>query len=218
MIRLFALPLSGYCTKVRIVLRIKDIPFEESLPPGGHYSSAEYQAYMPPGTLPSIEHEGFKLFDSEAIVEYLEDIHPEPSMRARDPQHRAQQRAISQFHNTRLEPAVRSLFPIVKQPATGETEDALRRAKENFLTQMDKLEQVIAPGPFIGGSSPCLADSGYPATLRMGQDIFSHLGVELSFSPTFDGWLGALEAHKIIGEEVAKNRAAIGDWLDGFRR
>ena len=54
MIRLYALPVSGYCTKVRIVLRIKDIPFEETPPLGGHYSSAAYQAHMPPGTMPSI--------------------------------------------------------------------------------------------------------------------------------------------------------------------
>ncbi len=218
MIRLYALPLSGYCTKVRIVLRIKEIPFEESLPPGGHYSSAEYQAYMPPGTLPSIEHDGFKLFDSEAIVEYLEDIHPAPSMRAMDPQYRAQQRAISQFHNTRLEPVVRSLFPLVKQAVTGETEAALHQAKENFLVQLGKLEQVIAPTPFIGGPTPCLADSGYPATLHMGRDIFSHLGVGISFSLMVEDWLGALDEHGIIGEEVRNNRAAIGHWLEGFSR
>ena len=138
MIRFYALPLSVYCTKVRIVLRIKRIPYQEILPPGGHYTSAAYQTYMPPGTIPSIEHDDFKLFDSEAIVEYLEDVYPNPPMRAEDSRQMARQRAISQFHNTRLEPAVRALFPWVKQGAEMAGEDRLSGLLDGFCQQLEK--------------------------------------------------------------------------------
>ena len=218
MIRFNALPLSAYCTKVRIVLRIKRIPFEETPPPGGHYASAEYQTYMPPGTIPSVEHDGFKLFDSEAIVEYLEDVYPDPPMRAEDPRQRARQRAISQFHNTRVEPAVRVLFPLVKQGSEMPGEDGLGGLVDGFCRQLEKLEQIIDPAPYIGGAKPCLADCAFPATLRMGQDIFAHLGARVSLSPRLDAWLDALEDHAVIGDEVAANRAAIAGWLGGVRR
>ena len=218
MIRLYALPLSAYCTKVRIVLRIKGIPYEESPPPGGHYSSAEYQALMPPGTIPSIKHDGFRLFDSEAIVEYLEDTYPVPPLRAEDPRDRARQRAISQFHNTRVEPAIRVLFPLVRQGLDTPGEDLPGDLLDGFFRQLEKLERIIDPAPYIGGAKPCLADCAFPATLRMGQDILAHLGADVSFSPRLDAWLGTLEGHAVIGEEVAANRAAVGNWLEGFRR
>ncbi len=218
MIRLYALPLSAYCTKVRIVLRIKRIRYEEAPPPGGHYSSAEYQARMPPGTMPSIEHDGFKLFDSEAIVEYLEDVYPDPPMRAADPRQRARQRAISQFHNTRVEPAVRMLFPLVRQGPETPGEDRPGSLPDGFSRQLEKLEQIIEPAPYVGGAEPCLADCAFPATLRMGQDIFAHLGATISFGPRVDAWLDTLEGHAVIGDEVAANRAAIAGWLEGFRR
>ena len=216
MIQLYALPLSAYCTKVRIVLEIKQIPYVESAPLGGHYTSESYRRHMPPGTIPAIEHNGLKLFDSEAIVEYLEDVYPDIPMRAIDPAQRARQRAIAQFHNTRLEPAVRALFPLIKCPTNERDKDEVRRVYSAFNEAMEKLDTIIAPAPFIGGSSPCLADCGYPATLRMGQDIFAALGKTVQFSDEIIKWIDALESHHVIGNEVKKNRQAIAGWMRPF--
>lgn len=216
MIRFYALPLSTYCTKVRIVLRIKGAPYEELPPHDGHYSSDAYQSHMPPGTLPSIEVDGFKLFDSEAIVEYLEDIYPSPGMRSPDPEVRARQRAIAQFHNTRVEPSVRALFPLVKSRSAKDVQEKLEGLHAGFEQQLLKLWQVIAPDPYIGGNKPCLADCGFPATLRMGQDIFRFLGIQTTLDSDMVTWLEALEGHAIIGEEVELNRRAIARWLEGF--
>lgn len=216
MIRLYALPLSAYCTKVRIVLQTKQIPYTESVPHGGHYTSDSYLQHMPPGTIPAIEDNGFKLFESEAIVEYLEDVFPDYPMRANDPAQRARQRAIAQFHNTRLEPAVRALFPLVKCAAAERDKDDVKRALNALNAALEKLEIIIEPAPFIGGDVPCLADCGYPATLRMGQDIFAALGVEVRFSEKVVCWMHALETHRVIGEEVKKNRQAVAEWMRPF--
>jgi len=215
-IKFYALALSGYCTKVRIVLRIKEIAFDESLPLGGHYSSEEHQKHMPPGSIPAIEDGNLKLFDSEAIVEYLEDRWPNPPMRAVDPGVRARQRAIAQFHNTRVEPTIRALFPLVKAGGSNIDETVRGSARQGFDIAMEKLDSIADPTPFIGGDTPCLADCGYPATLRMGQDLFAALGVEIVFSDKITNWLAALEAHPVIGDEVAKNRIAIAEWVKQF--
>ena len=214
--KLYALPLSSYCSKVRIVLRIKNIAFEEVTPPGGHYSSDEYQAYMPPGSIPAIEQNEFKLFDSEAIVEYLEDTSKKPVMLALDFRERGRQRALAQFHNTALEPAVRGTFPLAKTVVDGVDQEKLEAVFQQFTHVVKKLETLIDPNPFLGGTSPCLADCGYPATLRMGEDIFAHLGKTVVFDGKICSWLQALEAHAIIGDEVRKNRAAIRTWLDSL--
>ena len=180
MLQLYALPLSGYCTKVRIVLRIKEIPFSETPPLGRHYSSEEYQREMPPGSMPSINHDGFKLFDSEAIVEYLEDCWPDPAMRASDPQQRGRQRAVAQFHNTRLEPVVRSLFVHIKSPEHSRDNGAIDSALQNFQVQLRKLDLVTSLSPFVGGNHPSIADCGFPATMYMGK------------GSVFGSWSGSL--------------------------
>ena len=215
-IKLYALPLSGYCAKVRIVLRIKGLPFEELPPLGGHYSSEAHQQHMPPGSIPCIGHGVFKLFDSEAIVEYLEDLSPEPAMRSQVVRHRAKQRALAQFHNTRVEPVVRGLFPLVKAGAENDDGGAIDAQLSALTLQLDKLCQVADFRPFIGGAAPCLADCGFPLTLRMAQDIFAHLDREAVFPEAIDVWLAACEGHKIMGEEIRLNRDAVAEWLSRF--
>ncbi|MGI9317695.1 MAG: glutathione S-transferase family protein [bacterium] len=217
MITFYALPLSAYCTKVRIVLRIKRVPFDESIPDGGHYSSDAYRRHMPPGSIPAIEEGEFKLFDSEAIVEYLEDVYPEVSMRAVEPKQRARQRALAQFHNTRIEPRVRTLFPIVKGSKEQRDKDVVTEALAAFNAELDKLDNLIQPEPFIGGTHPCLADCGFPATIRMGQDVLEELGSELKLNSKIEDWLAAMESHPVIGEEVNKNRLAVNEWVRQYR-
>jgi glutathione S-transferase/maleylpyruvate isomerase len=46
MLRIYAIPVSLYCAKLRILLRHKGLTWEEVPPPGG-FGSAEYRATVP---------------------------------------------------------------------------------------------------------------------------------------------------------------------------
>ena len=107
--------MSTYCAKVRIILRLKSVDFEEILPPGGSYNTTEYRTLIAAGSVPAIVSGGFRLHDSDAISEFLEEQYPEPAMWPENMQKRAVLRSISRFHDTRLEPALRTLFPMVGQ-------------------------------------------------------------------------------------------------------
>ncbi len=72
MLRLYATPASVYSCKVRLALALKGLEWEEVAPPGG-YGSAAYRALVPQGTVPAIDHDGFVLAESDAIVEYLDE-------------------------------------------------------------------------------------------------------------------------------------------------
>ena len=113
MITLYAIPMSSYCAKTRILLRHKGIAHRELPPPGG-YGSEEYRRIVPSGNLPTLVHDGLMIADSEAIAEYLEDRFPEPPALPRDPADRARVRERSRFNDTRLDPEVRKLFPHVR--------------------------------------------------------------------------------------------------------
>ena len=69
----YAHPLSTYCAKVRIILKLKTIDFVEQLPLGGSYHSNAYHKLIAAGSVPAIQDGSFVLHDSDAIAEYLED-------------------------------------------------------------------------------------------------------------------------------------------------
>ena len=112
MLTIYSVPVAVYCAKLRIMLRYKSIPFEQLPPPGG-YGSDEYRAIVPSGNLPAMIHDGFMLSDSEAIAEYLEETFLDMPMLPNTVKLRAKAREFSRSHDTRLEPAVRAIYPQV---------------------------------------------------------------------------------------------------------
>src|SRR5687767_540724 len=60
----------------------------------GEQRAAEFQKSSLTGRVPAIEHDGFWLSESTAIVEYLEDVLPEPALLPREPRQRARARQI----------------------------------------------------------------------------------------------------------------------------
>ncbi|MEO1115842.1 MAG: glutathione S-transferase N-terminal domain-containing protein, partial [Pseudomonadota bacterium] len=98
MMKLYAIPVSLYCAKLRIVLRHKNLTWEEVTPPGG-YGSETYKDLVPGGSLPALDHDGHLLSDSEAIAEYLNELQPEPDMLPGDILERARLRERSRFHD-----------------------------------------------------------------------------------------------------------------------
>ena len=212
----YALPLSTYCAKVRMVLRIKSIDFEEVTPPGGSYTATEYQKIVPAGSIPAIQSGNFVLHDSDAIIEYLEDKYTSPVMRPSNLQQRASLRAISRFHDTRLEPSVRLLFPVVKKGMMKASKSDIQLLADRLFDDIFRLQKLINPSPYLNGEIISLADCAYPTTLWMAADLLESLGQKLELPKTVSVWLDALQENSIIEDEVVKNRLAIANWVSSF--
>jgi len=112
MITFYAIPVSLYCAKLRILLHHKSLDWQELPPPGG-YGSDAYKKVVASGNLPALIAGDVIIADSEAIAEYLNEIYPDYPMLPDDPLLRAKMRERSRFHDTRLEPEVRALFPYI---------------------------------------------------------------------------------------------------------
>src|SRR5690606_35169709 len=73
---------SSAAYRVRIALNIKNLPFESisrHLRKGEH-REASYLAQNPQGLVPALEDGGIVISQSLAIIEYLEEKHPEPPL------------------------------------------------------------------------------------------------------------------------------------------
>lgn len=91
MLRLHSHPLSTFSRRVRIALLEKKIPAEivEVDMAAKQHRSPEYLKLNPYGRVPTLEEDGFVLYESTAILEYLELTRPDPPLLPADPRGRA---------------------------------------------------------------------------------------------------------------------------------
>jgi maleylacetoacetate isomerase len=84
--------------RVRIALNVKGLKYEPIYVDldAGDQRDARYQSVNPQMVLPTlIEDDGNLLFQSMAILEYLNEVYPEPPLLPADPRGRARVRALS---------------------------------------------------------------------------------------------------------------------------
>ena len=210
-IKFYAVPVSTYCARVRIILRLKSVDFVELLPPGGNYNTPEYRKLIPAGSVPAIEVGGFRLHDSDAISEFLEEQYPEPAMWPENIQKRAVLRSIGRFHDTRLEPALRALFSMVGQ--SPESPEKITSAINHIVECLNRLNLLVEPSPYLGGDQISLADCVYPTTLFMLEDVVNALDKKITLPSKISNWQKALYENLIVRRVVDDNRDAISAWV-----
>jgi maleylpyruvate isomerase len=154
---------SSAAWRVRIALGLKGLPVEHRF---HHLRRAEqrseaYLALNPQGLLPALETEGGAvLTQSLAILEWLEETHPEPRLLPADPVARARIRAFALAIACDIHP-LQNLNVLQKLRGLGLPEEAVTGwAREVIAGGLAACEKLIAreAGPFCFGVAPGLAD------------------------------------------------------------
>ncbi len=210
MLTVYAIPVSLYCAKLRILLRYKDLDWNEVPPPGG-YGSDEYKRTVPSGNLPALVDGDLLIADSEAIAEYLNEKHPEPPMLPSDTVERAKVRERSRFHDTRLEPEVRKLFPHMADSERDET--VFAKQSVAISARLAHLGNMLEAAPPMADHGLTLAECGYPITFAWIDGLTPKLGLEITWPEAVTAYRTSLEEHDAIAAELAEYGPRLKEWL-----
>ncbi len=154
---------SGAAYRVRVALNLKGLSVDHVFHHlrKGEQRAPDFLSLNPQGLVPALEFDdGGVLTQSLAIIEWLDETHPEPPLLPRDPLQRARVRAFALAIACDVHP-VQNLKVLNRLRAAGLTEDAVTGwAAAVNAEGLEACEALIRdePGPFCFGEAPTLAD------------------------------------------------------------
>lgn len=151
-------PLSNYYNKVKLVLLEKGLPFEEELHTFSTLKTDEVRAASPLGKVPFLRTPQGTLCESTVIVEYLEQLAPQPALLPVDPWAAAKVREIVQFLELHLELVAREVYgeAFFGAPPTSEAHRA--RVRSRLVANIPAFARLLRLSPYAAGDTFTLAD------------------------------------------------------------
>ncbi len=210
MLTIYAIPLSLYCAKLRILLRYKQLVWRELSPPGG-YGSSEYETIVPSGNLPALLDDDLLIADSEAIAEYLNEKHPHPPMLPTELVLRAKTREMSRFHDTRLEPELRKLFPFIDEAKHNES--IINSQSLAIQNKLQQLANILSSDQPRCGDMLTLGDCGYAVTFTWLDMLTPVLELNIEKPEAVIEYHERLSHYPAIFEELEAYRPQLAAWL-----
>ncbi|HXU12503.1 MAG TPA: glutathione S-transferase family protein [Candidatus Binatia bacterium] len=169
MLRLYYSPLSTFSQRVRIALLEKGTPAElvEVDLPGRAQFQPEYLAKNPYGRVPAIDEDGWGLYESTAILEYLEATRPSPPLVPADARGRARVAMHMKLCDLELAgPARTILVPKRFLPRERWILEPMEKARGKIEKHLAILEPEIQGREFLAGERFTLADVCYAPFLQ----------------------------------------------------
>jgi len=155
---------SSAAYRVRIALNLKGITYEtvpvHLVKDGGHNRRPEFRAVNPQMRIPAlVAPSGDVLLQSLAIIEYLEEVQPDPPLLPKDPIARAKIRALADIVACDIHP-LNNVGPLryLKREMNQE-QSAIDAWYHHWVIEgFEALETLVEPAPYACGTKVTMAD------------------------------------------------------------
>lgn len=202
MIRLHGFPISNYHNRIKMVLKIKGLPFEEVR--AAPTRDVEYLKINPLGVIPTLEIDGVFLAETHPTLEYLEEKFPDTTrLMPQDPLDRHRVRQIVNYIDIHLDRPIRMMRDFnnraneTRESATGTmpsrspTGEAAGKTDAPFTTSptlkalvlqeaakaVESLNRTVKFTPYIAGNEITLADAAAYCTIPWFAELaLRHMG------------------------------------------
>jgi glutathione S-transferase len=209
--RLYHVPLSPYCRKVRLVLAEKRI--EHDLVEERYWErDPDFLRRNPAGQVPVLRIGGLTLADSGAICEYLEEAHPEPALMPRGPEARHEVRRLAAWFDDKFATEVtdRLLYERVTKKVMGQgypDSTAVKAGARAIKFHLDYMAWLLEQRRWLAGDAMSLADFAAAAHLSC-LDYISD--VDWNRQAVVKDWYAKIKSRPAF-------RRILADQIAGFR-
>ena len=161
--------------KVRIYLAEKgiEVPHESVDIMSGQNRQPEFLKKNPLGGLPVLElDDGSYLPESLAIIEYFEELHPEPPMIGKAPVERAKVRSLERICEIGVMNNVGTIFQNTHPFMAGrlkQSPEAAENARTRLAGNLKVIDAAIGNKKFVAGDKPTIADCTLAAALQFAE-------------------------------------------------
>jgi len=158
---------SSAAFRARIALNLKGIKpelrFVHLLKDGGQQHTAEYKTLNPQELIPALVHDGQLITQSLAIMEYLDEIVPEPPILPKDALGRARVRELAYVVACDIHPVNNLRVGLYMKEEFAAGDDDIARWHRHWIRiGFDALEQMLSlskdTGLYCHGDAPTIAD------------------------------------------------------------
>ncbi|WP_333827112.1 FtsZ-binding protein FzlA [Pararhodobacter sp.] len=169
MLRLFHMPLSPFCRKVRLTLGEKRIEVE--LVEERYWeASSDFLRRNPAGKVPVLRLEGRMLAESQAICEYIDDLHPNPPLVPKDAAARYEMRRLCSWFDDKFHHEVTAnlLYERVNKKLTGKgypDSQKIKAGAQRIKFHLDYMGWLLEHRRWLAGNEMTLADFAAAAHL-----------------------------------------------------
>jgi glutathione S-transferase len=191
--KLHLTPNSTYSRRVRIAVLEKGLDVEIVETDKAARQQPAYRALNPYGRIPAIVDGDFVLYESTAILRYLEERWPEPALVPAD----AEGRGLVEMHvklcDIEFSPyAIRMQRPKRFEPEAKWDRADIARGREGVVRHFEVLERELAGKDYLVGGRFTLADLVYVPFLHF------HSMLEVELPPAIAAWWGRLAERESV--------------------
>ncbi|MDB5707917.1 MAG: putative glutathione S-transferase [Sphingomonas bacterium] len=156
------IPGSPYVRAPLLALEEKGLPWRLAAVPMGGNRMPDYRAIHPFRKIPTLDHGDFRLYETRAILNYLDRIAPEPALTPTDPCQAARMDQLIGITDAYLAHRVSGplTFPRMVAASFGMPvdDDAVAAAIPAATEVVDEVARLLADQPFMAGDALSLAD------------------------------------------------------------